>query len=90
MDPNTFTNLVIVLMVIIIVLSAIKTVILHFLLDSIEEMIYLVKSITYDTSTVSSKLTELNTYTSFMSRNTMDIYKKLNDFGKKKEKNLNE
>ena len=44
MDPNTFTNLVIVLMGIIIVLSAIKTVILHFILNSIEEMIYKEKS----------------------------------------------
>lgn len=44
MDPNTFTNLVIVLMGIIIILSFIKVVILHFLLNNIEEMIYKEKS----------------------------------------------
>lgn len=44
MDPNTFTNLVIVLMVIIIILSFIKAVILHLLLNNIEEMIYKEKS----------------------------------------------
>ncbi len=90
MNPDAFTNLVIVYMGIIIVLSAIKTVILHFILNYIDEIDYRIKTITFDNSTVSSKSTELNTYASFMSRNTMDIYKKLNDFGKKKEKNLNE
>lgn len=39
MDPNTFTNLVITLMVIIVILSTIKTVILHFILDRVEEII---------------------------------------------------
>ena len=75
MNPDAFTNLVIVFMGIIIVLSAIKTVILHFILNYIDEIDYHIKTITFDTSTVSSKLTELNTYASFMSRNTMDIYK---------------
>lgn len=41
MDPNTFTNLVITLMVVIIVLSAVKTVILHFILENIEDIISL-------------------------------------------------
>ena len=41
MDPNTFTNLVITLMAIIVVLLAIKTVTLHFILDRVEEIIEL-------------------------------------------------
>ena len=44
MDSNTFTNLVITLMAVIIVLSTIKTVIFHCILNNIEEMVYLIKS----------------------------------------------
>lgn len=39
MDPNTFTNLVIVLMIIIIVFSTIKIILLRFILDKVEEII---------------------------------------------------
>ena len=86
MDPNTFACLVITLMAIIVVLSTIKTVILHFILDNVEEMVHLIKSMKFDSSTSSNKLTELNAYVSFMSGNVMDIRKKLNGLGKKRGK----
>ena len=43
MDPNTFVYLVITFMAIIVVLSTIKTVILHFILDNVEEIVYHLK-----------------------------------------------
>lgn len=86
MDPNTFVYLVITFMAIIVVLSTIKTVILHYILDNVEEIVYLIKSMKFDSSASSNKLTELNTYASFMSGNVMDIRTKLSNLGKKKEK----
>ena len=83
MDPNTFVYLVITFMVIIVVLSTIKTVILHFILDNVEEIVCLIKSMKFDSSASSNKLTELNTYVSFMSGNVMDIRTKLSNLGKK-------
>jgi len=44
MDANTFVYLVITLMTIIVVLSTIKTVTLHLILDNVEEIVYLIKS----------------------------------------------
>jgi len=43
MDSNTFTNLVVTLMAVIVVLSTIKTVILHLILDNVEEIVYHLK-----------------------------------------------
>lgn len=80
------SDVLIVLVIAITILSIIKTIILHCMLDNIEDMLYLIKSMKFDFSTSSNKLTELNSYVSFMSGSVMDIRKKLNGLGKKKGK----